>query len=483
MKFILPFCLLFSAISAFSQQTPYQAFEVDSVAEPRGSMVYFNTFLQANLRKPITAEAQGIGGRVIVSGVVEPNGTITDVKVINKISPDCDREAARVFALFNAWKPAYKGGQAVRQLVSMPILFRANEPFMYQNGVKIEFFNAEYKPLFADSSQAIYKRITPLDTNYIPTGDAVVYERKAGSWKEYFRLAFFRKKQAVPDSPTKSTYLIGTQTYKQDWVGPLLIVDEDTKRVSEEHYTNGKLIGSSLTYHPNGLVIKKVDDVDGKSTEIAWYANGQIKHIKTINKNRPLLEPERVTALWDSTGQQTLKNGTGRVIYKTRENSYSDTAQYTAFIEEGNYENGFKQGLWTGRYADGSYYYEELYDKGICQGGKAKSAKEDTVHYEEVLKEPQFPDGMPGLGKFLSSNLHYPSKAQKANVEGKVFISFVVCTDGTLCDYEVLKSVQQDLDAEALRVVKKMSGKWLPGYHRGQKARVKYNLPINFTLY
>lgn len=483
MKFILPICLLFAFFSAFAQQTPYQAFEVDSAAEPRGGMAFFNTFLQANLRKPITAEAKGIGGRVIVSGVVEPNGTISNVSVINKISPDCDREAARVFALFNAWKPAYKDGKAVRQLVTLPVLFKANTPFIYQNGVKIDFFNADYKALPTDSSLAVYKRITPIDANHIPTGDVIVYQRKDGSWKEHFRLVFIRKKQVTQNVSEKPVYTIGTQNYKQDWEGPLLEIDEANQRISEEYYTNGEPVGSSLTYYPTGLVSEKEDKLEGKSVETSWYANGQIKYLKTFNKAQPLDEPEQVTALWDSTGRQIINDGKGRATYQTRKESYSDTTKFTTFIEEGNYENGFKQGLWTGRYADGSYYYEELYDKGICQGGKAKSAKEDTVRYEEVLKEPQFPDGMPGLGKFLSSNLHYPNSAQRANIEGRVFISFVVCTDGTLCDYEVIKSVQQDLDAEALRVVKKMSGKWLPGYHRGQKARVKYNLPINFTLY
>lgn len=89
---------------------------------------------------------------------------------------------------------------------------------------------------------------------------------------------------------------------------------------------------------------------------------------------------------------------------------------------------------------------------------------------------------MKGLAQFLNQNLSYPVSAQKAGAQGRVFVSFVVCTDGTLCDYEVLKGVQSDLDREAVQVVQKMSGKWTPGVQRGQKVRVKYNLPINFSL-
>ena len=89
---------------------------------------------------------------------------------------------------------------------------------------------------------------------------------------------------------------------------------------------------------------------------------------------------------------------------------------------------------------------------------------------------------MRGLGQFLMQTLRYPADAQRARAQGRVFVSFVVCTDGTLCDYEVKQSVHPDLDREAVRVVKAMSGNWKPGVQRGQKVRTTYNLPINFTL-
>ncbi|GAB4028180.1 TonB family protein [Spirosoma gilvum] len=483
MRYLSLLFLILTPSLLLAQQTVYQLFEVDSVAEPRGGQAYLSTFLQVNLRKPIQAEAKGIVGRVTLTGIVETDGSISNVKTINSLRSDCDREAIRIVSLFNAWKPASKGGKAVRQLTTIPVSFKQNTPFVYQNGMRIDFFGTDGKPLLADSSQALYKRITPLDTNQIPTGDVVVYERKNSLWKEYFRLSLIRKKHTQTGSSAKLLYTLGTQNYKKDWEGTLLVIDDDNKRISEAYYEKSMPLGSSLTYYPNGMVAEKDDKLDEKSTEMGWYANGQIKHIKTFNKTSPLSEPEQITALWDSAGRQMVKDGRGWVTYKNREESYSDTSKFTTLTEEGNYEKGFKQGIWIGRYADGSYYYEEQYDKGICRVGKAKSEGKDTVRYNEVMQQPEFAGGMPGLGKFLSANLHYPSKAQRANAEGRVFISFVVCTDGTLCDYEVIKGVQKDLDEEALRVVKEMSGKWKPGYHRGEKVRVKYNLPVNFSLY
>lgn len=474
--------LFLCASPLFAQTTPYQAFEADSAAEPHGGMAFLNTFIQTNLRKPIPAEAIGSGGLVVVSGVVETNGRISEVKVIRSLRPDCDREAMRVFKLFNAWKPAQKGGKSVRQVVSIPITYKPNAPYTYVNGNRITYFGSDSK-VIADSSQAQYKQTAPIDTNGVPTGDIIVYESKNKGWKEYFKLPLVRRKNTTNSTQTVR-YTVGNQNYKQEWEGNLFVLNEAGTIIEQGFYHDGKRAGPDMKFYENGAIAEKNEELEGKIAIMTWYANGQIKQIKTIGTPKPLAQsdPELVTAYWDSTAHQKVNNGNGRAIYQTRVRSDNDTTQHTLFVEQGQYANGFKQGTWTGRYADGSYFYEETYDKGVFQAGKARSAGADTVRYAGVMQQPEFPGGVQGLGQFLSQNLSYPVSAQKAGAQGKVFVSFVVCTDGSLCDYEVVKRVQPDLDQEAVRVIKKMSGKWKPGLQRGQKVRVKYNLPINFTL-
>ena len=60
-------------------------------------------------------------------------------------------------------------------------------------------------------------------------------------------------------------------------------------------------------------------------------------------------------------------------------------------------------------------------------------------------------------------------------------VSFVVAPDGTVTDANVVMSVNPAIDAEALRVVRKM-GKWIPGKYRGKDVPVRFNLPIFFKL-
>ena len=94
---------------------------------------------------------------------------------------------------------------------------------------------------------------------------------------------------------------------------------------------------------------------------------------------------------------------------------------------------------------------------------------------------PSYPGGMEALNKYLKEKIKYPADAKSAKVEGKVYISFIVTTDGTLSDIKVAKKVNPSLDAEALRVVKAMP-KWVPGSHEGKPVSVSYVLPIAFKL-
>ena len=101
--------------------------------------------------------------------------------------------------------------------------------------------------------------------------------------------------------------------------------------------------------------------------------------------------------------------------------------------------------------------------------------------YEVVDQMPEFPGGMPAMIEFLQNNVKYPADAEKQKVEGRVLVSFVVETDGSVSDVQVMKKAFPSLDAEALRVAKAMPN-WTPGKHQGKLVRVHYTLPISFHL-
>ena len=101
--------------------------------------------------------------------------------------------------------------------------------------------------------------------------------------------------------------------------------------------------------------------------------------------------------------------------------------------------------------------------------------------FDVVEQMPEFPGGQEALMKFLSESVKYPKEASKDGVQGRVVVQFVVEKDGSISEVEVVKKVNEHLDAEAVRVVNAMP-KWKPGKQKGENVRVKYTLPISFRL-
>jgi periplasmic protein TonB len=99
-----------------------------------------------------------------------------------------------------------------------------------------------------------------------------------------------------------------------------------------------------------------------------------------------------------------------------------------------------------------------------------------------IVEDQPAPNGGPDAWrKYLEKNLKYPEQAQRMNIEGKVYVQFVVDKDGKITDVTVLKGVGAGLDEEAVRVLKNAPA-WKPGKQRGRPVRVKMSLPIVFKL-
>ncbi len=102
--------------------------------------------------------------------------------------------------------------------------------------------------------------------------------------------------------------------------------------------------------------------------------------------------------------------------------------------------------------------------------------------FQVVEQQPEFPGGMKALMKYLQDNINYPRISRDNNSQGRAFIRFVVNSDGSIQQVEVLKSSGDIyLDKEAMRVVEGMP-KWSPGKQAGKPVRVFFTLPVVFRL-
>ncbi len=116
-------------------------------------------------------------------------------------------------------------------------------------------------------------------------------------------------------------------------------------------------------------------------------------------------------------------------------------------------------------------------------GNSAKTTEQKTGEevYVKVEEMPEFPGGEMALRDFVVSTVKYPADAVKENIQGKVFVTFVVKSDGTVGNAKIVRGVHPLLDNEAIRVVNLLPT-WKPGRQKGEAVSVSYTIPVSFAL-
>lgn len=127
----------------------------------------------------------------------------------------------------------------------------------------------------------------------------------------------------------------------------------------------------------------------------------------------------------------------------------------------------------------------EATDEGIDVNALLNTQNDDKFIDETVYffvdEMPEFPGGMEALLRYIAKAVDYPIVAQENGIQGKVYINFVINTNGQVSDATIVRGVDPSLDKEALRVVNSMP-LWRPGKQSGKAVRVAYHVPISFVL-
>ena len=106
---------------------------------------------------------------------------------------------------------------------------------------------------------------------------------------------------------------------------------------------------------------------------------------------------------------------------------------------------------------------------------------ENDSIYQIVDEMPQYPGGEKAMMEYVAKNVKYPQEAKDKEIQGRVFVGFVVEKDGSVSTVKVLRGIGGGCDEEAVRVVSSMP-KWKPGIKDGKPVRVSYMMPLNFKL-
>ena len=104
----------------------------------------------------------------------------------------------------------------------------------------------------------------------------------------------------------------------------------------------------------------------------------------------------------------------------------------------------------------------------------------DSSYFIFVEEEPVPVNGLKSFYRELSEKIKYPAQARRMNIEGKVFVEFIVSKKGEPTDFKIVKGIGAGCDEEAIRVI--ALSKWEPGKQRGIPVRVKMVMPVYFKL-
>ena len=488
-----------------TQDTVYEV--VDQMPEFPGGDAALMQFINKHLTYPDLSEEYGIEGRVMVSFIVETDGSLSDVKVTKSLEMLMDETAKGIVSQMPQWKPGIQAGKPVRVLYNLPINFRLNknesssEPAVpdARKHIQVASFtslvsrytggNKEVaSPLVSDDPADVNNKCISITTTRSPrsVGDTqlMLYLEKPFTLGD--TLYFSLKAKGV------SKQKISTEFHTTP--GSRLKVDpfeafEITKDWQEFSF---KYVMDNSIARTQTIVLNLADK---GSSNVCFFDDMKVE-IHHVRVDNPAF-PGGVAAIKEylKANNKYPSPGRGKSVYVNvqcmidTDGSISDVKKISSVDSVLDAEAiRLVQGMpkWIPGKRNGEPFRQNRrilveFDNTNVDWEKWAKLNNGNDIFMAVEDMPEFPGGASALLEFLRSNVKYPRICQENGIQGRVLVAFVVDKDGTVLSPEVVKGVHPQLDQEALRIMSIMP-KWKPGQQRGKPVRVKYTVPVNFRL-
>lgn len=251
--------------------------------------------------------------------------------------------------------------------------------------------------------------------------------------------------------PPFSYYRIGTRDSLGRWQGQLIDYYANGQPQMKGRYKNDERDGIFIYYSDH----KTYSSAGRFRNDLAigkwefYHPNGKL-HREEFYKDRYFMKN-----LWDSAGNQLVRDGNGQVIER-----YANGV----IAEAGEYIDGYKEGYWYGRHENGEMYYEENFYHGRLTKGRSRTLSGETFVYDDSSFDPIPVGGHQKLRNYLNS------AAQKSTVpkRGVVRLSFRVTEKGKLTDFKTIRSVSMETDEVAKQLLRDGPA-WTPAKLHGHQ--------------
>jgi TonB family protein len=228
----------------------------------------------------------------------------------------------------------------------------------------------------------------------------------------------------------------------------------------------------------------------------------KLKQVTTRTGARPKITEQYTVRLSDGLREGRYTRSRGKAIVQTgnykngmRDSLWTDYALGGQKIAEGRMSADRKTGVWAYYSFAGDTIQLFDHDRGrmlrydretemtsFPKGFLSAESLPDTPLVMENITLPAYIGGMTMILHLFSVNLSYPARDLENGVQGIVRLGFTVDKQGRTRDLRILKSVSPGIDEEALRLGALLGDNWIPGEMDGEKAAVRFTMPLQFKL-
>jgi len=451
---------------------------VEEMPEFQGGDSMLLAYIGKNTKYPEAAKLNNIQGRVIVRFCVTKEGGVDRISVLRGVSSDLDAEAVRVVSTLPSFKPGKQGGKSVDVWYMIPITFTLKgdapkRPSRYEViGTDTIYSYSKEMPRFSGGNDALDK----------------------------FKSENAKYPQELKNLGIEGAVLVRFMIDKDGSVSNVRILQGASPSLDAEAIKATKLMPAWLPGKENGKPVKfymmtdyefllspRVPPVIEEGTpfvvveEMPMFPGGDSALLAYISQNTKYPEKAKANKVEGRVIVRFCVTDVGGIDRVTVLKGVDADLDAEAVRVVSTLPK-FKPGKQGGKPV--SVWYMVPITFGLVKPAdpsalnRPPKAPPQPQGYDEA---PQFPGGETALYKLINSKLVYPKTAKENLISGIVTIRFSIGTDGSVGEVSVLKGVNSDLDAEAIRVTNLMPA-WKPGKLENNPVKVWYILPIKFSL-